>query len=191
MSEHKRKEAAKVNKKDVGEKSFTHELTLGLPSIAVNSIILFAGIFVLSLLYKAGATLLSGAGSQLAVENFFLSVGSEYIVNPVAAFFATILLFVLKNIYDIRFYLLLQDAKKSHKKGVRIIAVILYILIMVWFMILTFIWFRCGRSFWDYYYFTDSFLANFCDTILFVLCPLCYVIQAIVRYIMRKRKSTK
>lgn len=183
----KRMENKQKKQKESSRSGIRYELTLGLPSIAVNSIVFFGILFLLSLLFKAGAVQESMQVTQTGGTGFFDTFAEGYyLVNPVASIFAVLLLFVVKNIYDLRFYRLQMDAKDAGKTGVRIAAWIIYILVIIWEMILTFILFMCGRTFWETYTYESSFQGDFCGTILFVLCPLCYLIQAIVRLVYRR-----
>lgn len=172
---------------------FVYELTLGLPSIAVNTVLLMLGLYLLSLIYKLGAVADASTGAVAVAGNGFFDGYSDlyYTVHPFAGCVAVLLVFVLKNIYDIRFYRLQMDAKDAHKKGVRIFAWFLYILITIWYIVLTFLFFMCGKTFWETYGLENAFMDNFCHTILFILAPLCYPIQAMVRFVMQKVKDKK
>ena len=158
------------------------EFTVGFPAMAVNTILLYAGVFLFSLLYKAGAeraALLSSDWSgDASSETFF--------VQPGLALFGILLLFVLKNGYDYRFYRIQTQARDDHARIKRVMEWVVYVLVMVLLTALIFICFSCGENFFDTYTFESAGLGNAAYTVLYFVTPLLYVIHAIVRLVLKK-----
>lgn len=163
------------------------ELKTGAPAMIIDTVLLFVGIYLFSLVYK------------LAVSNQ-LSMGQDsvssviYYVNPILGMVGILLLFLLKNIYDVRFYRIQRWAKECHKKLERVTEWFLYVVLMLIEEVFTFANFSCGRNFFDTYTFENAMLGNVAYTILYVILPLLYPIHAIVRLIFRyvdKKKESE
>lgn len=158
------------------------EFTLGFSALAVNTVLLYAGVFLFSLLYKAGAKdaqLLSAAWAGDASSQTFF-------VQPVLALIGIFLLFALKNLYDLRFYRIQLQAKYDHAKLRRVMEWILYVLVMVLLVALIFICFSCGKNFFDTYTFESAALGNAAYSLLYFVLPLLYIIHAVIRIILNK-----
>lgn len=154
------------------------ELRFGLPAMLIDTVILFAGIYLFSLVYK------------IAVSDYF-QMGQDntssitYYVNPVWGFLGILLLFGLKNVYDIRFYHIQYRSKRLHRRLERVTEWMMYIVFMLMQEVAAFAVYSCGRNFFDTYTFADAALGNIAYTILYVILPLLYPIHAIVRVIVK------
>lgn len=158
------------------------EFMVGFPAMAVNTILLYAGVFLFSLLYKAGAksaALLSpGWSGDASSETFF--------VQPGLALFGILLLFLLKNGYDYRFYRIQMQARDDRARIRRVMEWVVYVLVMVLLVALIFICFSCGENFFDTYTFESAGLGNAAYTVLYFVTPLLYAVHAIIRLILKK-----
>lgn len=154
------------------------ELRSGLPAMLIDTVILFAGIYLFSLVYK------------IAVSDYF-QMGQDntssvtYYVNPVWGFLGILLLFGLKNIYDIHFHYIQHRSKMLHRKLERVTEWMMYIVFMLAQEVAAFAVYSCGRDFFDTYTFANAALGNVAYTILYVILPLLYPIHAIVRVIVK------
>lgn len=158
------------------------EFTLGFSAFAVNTVLLYAGVFLFSLLYKAGA----GNAQLLSVDWVGDASSQTFFVQLVPAMSGILLLFALKNLYDFRFYRIQLQARNEHAKLRRVVEWILYVLVMVLLVALIFICFSCGKNFFDTYTFESAALGNAAYTLLYLVTPLLYVLHAIVRMILKK-----
>lgn len=168
------------------KKSWQQALTTGFPAMIVDSILLFVGIYIFSLIYKAFIS----AEFSMGQDSLATMV---YYVSPVSGIFGILLLFILKNVYDVRFYRIQRAAKREHKKVLRVNEWTLYVMLMVLMEVFTFMTFSCGRDFFDTYTFENALLGNVAYTMLYIVMPLLYPIQAIVRMVFRyiDRKEEK
>ena len=115
-------------------------------------------------------------------------------MNPIFGVIGILLLFLLKNIYDVRFSRIQRWAKEHHRKLLRVCEWFLYVVLMFIQEIFTFANFSCGRNFFDTYTFENAILGNIAYTMLYIILPLLYPIQAIVRLIfdqIEKKKATE
>lgn len=158
------------------------EFTVGFSAMAVNTVLLYAGVFLFSLLYKAGAE----DADLLTAEWAGDAASKTYFVQPGIALLGIMLLFVLKNIYDHRFYLIQRQARDDHAKIKRVMEWVLYVLVTVLLVALIFICFSCGENFFDTYTFESAGLGNAAYSVLYFVTPLLYIIHAIVRMILKK-----
>lgn len=168
------------------KKGWQQALTTGFPAMIVDSILLFVGIYIFSLIYKAFIS----AEFSMGQDSLATMV---YYVSPVSGIFGILLLFILKNVYDVRFYRIQRAAKREHKKVLRVNEWTLYVMLMVLMEVFTFMTFSCGRDFFDTYTFENALLGNVAYTMLYIVMPLLYPIQAIVRMVFRyiDRKEEK
>lgn len=158
------------------------EFTLGFSALAVNTVVLYAGVFLFSLLYKAGAK-----NAQLVSVDWTGDASSQtFFVQPALALLGIFLLFALKNLYDLRFYHIQRQARDDRAKLKRAAEWILYVLVMVLLIALIFLCFSCGRNFFDTYTFESAGLGNAAYSLLYFVTPLLYVIHAVARVIWRK-----
>lgn len=160
------------------KKGWQQAFTTGFPAMILDSVLLFLGIYIFSLIYKAfiSAEFAMGQDSMATMV---------YYVSPVSGIFGVLLLFALKNVYDVRFYRIQRAAKLEHKKILRVNEWTLYVLLMVLMEVFTFMTFSCGRDFFDTYTFENALLGNVAYTMLYIIMPLLYPIQAIVRMVFR------
>lgn len=162
------------------------EFTLGAPAVMVDTILLYLGVWIFSVLYKAfvNYTIESGTDAMASVT---------YYVSPVTGLLGVVLFFILKNVYDLRFYKIQSRAKKWRQKNKRILEWVMYVLSAVLLEMLIFWCFFCGNNFFDTYTFENEVLANVTHTILLIVVPLLYPMHAIVRVIMNKyvKEDTK
>ncbi|MCM1538094.1 MAG: hypothetical protein NC254_06825 [bacterium] len=167
---------------DKKEPNIKKEFTLGFSALAVNTVVLYAGVFLFSLLYKAGAKsaqLISADGPSWSSEQTFF-------VQPALGLFGIFLLFALKNVYDLRFYHIQRQARDDRAKLRRVAEWIVYVLVMVLLVALIFLCFSCGKNFFDTYTFESAGLGNAAYSLLYFVTPLLYAIHAIVRVILKK-----
>lgn len=158
------------------------EFTLGFPAFAVNTVLLYVGVFLLSILYKAGAK-----DAQLLSSDWAGDVSSKtFFVQPVLALAGILFLFVLKNLYDLRFYRIQRHARDERAKLRRVMEWILYVLVMILFVVLIFVCFSCGENFFDTYTFESAALGNAAYSLLYFVMPLLYAVHAIIRVILKK-----
>lgn len=160
------------------KKGWQQAFTTGFPAMFLDSVLLFLGIYIFSLIYKAFIS----AEFSMGQDSMATMV---YYVSPVSGIFGVLLLFVLKNVYDVRFYRIQRAAKLEHKKILRVNEWMLYVLLMVLMEVFTFMTFSCGRDFFDTYTFENALLGNVAYTMLYIIMPLLYPIQAIVRMVFR------
>lgn len=171
-----KKETAKQESES--KKGWQQALTTGFPAMILDSVLLFLGIYIFSLIYKAFIS----AEFAMGQDSMATKV---YYVNPVWGIFGILLLFILKNVYDVRFYRIQRAAKLEHKKILRVNEWTLYVLLMVLMEVCTFMTFSCGRNFFDTYTFQNASLGNMAYTMLYFVMPVLYPIQAIVRLVFR------
>ncbi|MCM1104393.1 MAG: hypothetical protein NC409_09835 [Clostridium sp.] len=167
---------------DKREPNIKKEFTLGFSALAVNTVVLYAGVFLFSILYKAGAKsaqFISADGPAWISEQTFF-------VRPALALLGIFLLFALKNLYDVRFYHIQRQARDDHAKLKRVAEWILYVLVTVLLIALIFLCFSCGENFFDTYTFESAGLGNAAYSLLYFVIPLLYAIHAIVRVILKK-----
>ena len=158
------------------------EFTLGFSAMAVNTVLLYAGVFLFSLIYKAGAK-----DAQLLFANWAQDASSQtFFVQPALALFGIFLLFALKNLYDLRFYHIQLQARNDHAKLKRVMEWIVYVLVTVLLVALIFICFSCGQNFFDTYTFESAALGNAAYSFLYFVIPLLYPLHAAVRAVMKK-----
>lgn len=158
------------------------EFTLGFSALAVNTVLLYAGVFLFSLIYKAGAE-----DARLASADWSGDASSKtFFVQPALALLGIFLLFGLKNLYDLRFYRIQLQARNDHAKLRRAAEWILYVPVTVLFIALIFLCFSCGKNFFDTYTFESAALGNAAYSLLYFVTPLLYVLHAIVRVILQK-----
>lgn len=160
------------------EKGWVKAFRTGFPAMILDSVLLFLGTFIFSVIYKA---VISGEFSMGQDS----SASMIYYVSPVFGMLGILLLFILKNVYDVRFYRIQRAAKEEHKKLLRVNEWTLYVMLMIALEVFTFITFSCGRNFFDTYTFENAVLGNVAYTMLYIVMPLLYPIQAIVRLIFR------
>lgn len=179
------KEGTKAEVQEPG--GWQQELKTGMPGMALDSVLLFVGIYLFSLVYKLLVSDQVSMGQD--------SVSSViYYVNPIFGVIGILLLFLLKNIYDVRFFRIQRWAKEHHRKLLRVCEWFLYVVLMFIQEIFTFANFSCGRNFFDTYTFENAILGNIAYTMLYIILPLLYPIQAIVRLIfdqIEKKKATE
>ncbi len=176
QSNNRKKEAPKQEAES--KKGWQQALTTGFPAMILDSVLLFLGIYIFSLIYKAFIS----AEFSMGQDSMATMV---YYVSPVSGIFGILLLFVLKNVYDVRFYRIQRAAKLEHKKILRVNEWTLYVLLMVLMEVFTFMTFSCGKDFFDTYTFENALLGNVAYTMLYIIMPLLYLIQAIVRMVFR------
>ena len=155
------------------------ELVLGLPAMVIDTILLYLGTYIFSLLYKAFVAYELSTGEDVLSSVIFY-------VSPVTGFLGILLLFILKNIYDVRFYRIQLWAKQRHQKLRRAGEWILYVFFMIVLEFVSFICFSCGLDFFDTYTFENPSFGNMAYTMLYIIIPLLYPIQAFVRWIFKK-----
>lgn len=151
------------------------QLINGLPAMLIDTVLLYVGTYIFSLLYKTFVKYEFSTGTDIT-----------YYVSPATGFFGILLLFVLKNVYDIRFYRIQLWAKETRQKWIRVGEWIAYVFFMFFLEMISFICFSCGNNFFDTYTFENAVFGNMAYTLLYVIIPLLYPIQAIVRLIFRK-----
>lgn len=171
-----KKETAKQEPES--KKGWQQALTTGFPAMILDSVLLFLGIYIFSLVYKA----FINAEFAMGQDSMATKV---YYVNPVWGIFGILLVFVLKNVYDVRFYRIQRAAKLEHKKILRVNEWTLYVLLMVLMEVFMFMTFSCGRNFFDTYTFQNASLGDVAYTVLYFVIPVLYPIQAIVRLVFR------
>lgn len=158
------------------------EFTVGMSAMIVNSILLFAGVYVFSLLYKLGAQ-----GAQDGAQYFSdVIISQVHYVHPFAGLAGILALFLFKNWYDFRFYKIQIQARNDRARVRRVLEWILYVLVTLLLIVWIFLRFSCGKSFFDDYTFESAPLGNFAYSLLYVVTPLLYIIHAIVRAVLKK-----
>lgn len=158
------------------------QLTVGMPAMLIDTVLLFLGTYIFSLLYKAFVVYEISTGQDALSSIIFY-------VSPVTGFLGILLLFVLKNVYDARFYRIQMWAKERRRKLLRVGEWVLYVFVMAVFEVLAFICYSCGNDFFDTYTFENPVFGNLAYTMLYILIPLLYPIQALVRWIFKKVES--
>ncbi len=161
-----------------GKKSWVKAFRTGFPAMILDSVLLFLGTFIFSVIYKTFISSEFSMGQDSAAS-------MVYYVSPVSGMLGILLLFVLKNVYDVRFYRIQLAAKKEHKKLLRVNEWAVYVMLMIALEVFTFMTFSCGRNFFDTYTFESAVLGNVAYTMLYIIMPLLYPIQAIVRLVFR------
>lgn len=158
------------------------EFTLGFSAMAVNTVLLYVGVVVCSLIYKVDAK-----NARLWYADWPQDTSSRtFFVRPALALFGVFLLFALKNIYDIRFYRIQLQARNDRVRLKRVTEWVLYVLVTVLLVALIFLCFSCGESFFDTYTFENAILGNAVDSLLYFVTPFLYIIHAVVRVILKK-----
>ncbi len=174
-----KKTAAGNGKPAVEEKTgWKQEICFGLPAMLIDTVILYAGIYLFSLVYK-----ISISSSFTMGQDSTSSI--TYYVNPIWGILGVLLLFLLKNVYDVRFFRIQYRAKKLHRRLERVTEWMMYVVFMLVQEVLVFAAFSCGRDFFDTYTFENASLGNTAYTVLYVLLPLLYPVQAIVRVVFK------
>lgn len=161
------------------EFSWKQELTTGISAFIVDTILLFLGIWIFSMIYKAFVTyeLVHSADALLASVTYY--------VSPTTGILGILLLFILKNVYDIRFYRIQMWAREHKRKFLRLSEWILYVCMMIFFEVFAFLCFSCGWDFFDTYTFESPVLGNLAYTLLYIVMPLLYAIHALARMLSK------
>ncbi len=158
------------------------EFTVGISAFIVNTIVLALGVYVFSLLYKAGAR-----NAQEIAAYWPDDVSSQtFFVRPAAGAAGILLLFLLKNWYDVRFYHIQLQARNDRARARRVLEWGLYVLVMGLMTVLIFFCFSCGKDFFDDYTFESAGLGNAAYSLLYFVTPLLYVIHALIRLVLKK-----
>lgn len=158
------------------------EFTVGFSAFAVNTVLLYVGVFLFSLLYKTGAR----DAQLMSLEWSGDAASQTFFVQPAIGLLGIFLLFVLKNLYDLRFFRIQIQARNDHARFKRVLEWVLYVLVTVLLVVLIFICFSCGENFFDTYTFESAALGNAAYSVLYFVIPLLYAIHAIVRVILKK-----
>ncbi len=158
------------------------EFTVGISAMIVNTLALYLGIYLFSLLYKAGAEN-ALADPVCWTED---AIAQTYFVQPVAGIAGILLVFALKNFYDLRFFHIQRQARNERARIRRALEWVIYVLVTVLMIVLIFLCFSCGKDFFDDYTFESAGLGNVMYTILYFVVPLLYAIHAIIRVILKK-----
>lgn len=158
------------------------EFTLGFSAFAINTVLLYVSVFLLSLLYKAGAT----DAQMMSLDWSGDAASRTFFVQPALGLLGIFLLFVLKNLYDLRFFRIQIQARDDHARFKRVMEWVLYVPVTILLIALIFICFSCGENFFDTYTFESASLGNAAYSVLYFAVPLLYAIHAIVRVILKK-----
>ena len=161
------------------EFNWKQELTTGISAFIIDTILLFLGVWIFSMIYKAFVTY------ELVHSTDTLMASITYYVSPVTGILGILLLFILKNIYDIRFYRIQMWAREHKRKILRLGEWILYVCVMILFIFFAFLCFSCGWDFFDTYTFENPVISNLAYTLLYIVMPLLYTIHALARLLLK------
>lgn len=177
-SRHNKNHSSGRNRKKE-EFSWKQELTTGISAFIVDTILLFLGVWIFSMIYKAFVTY------ELVHSMDALLASITYYVSPATGILGILLLFILKNVYDIRFYRIQMWAREHKRKILRLSEWILYVCMMIFFELFAFLCFSCGWDFFDTYTFESPILGNLAYTLLYIVMPFLYAIHALARLLSK------
>lgn len=166
------------------QKGWRAECTTGLTALFIDTILLFAGAYLFGLLYKAFVAYELPTGSDAYASITFY-------VSPITGVIGILLLLLLKSIYDIRFYRIQDQARAWHEKLKRVTEWVLYVLFMLVFEIVIFVNYSCGTDFFDTYTFENGILGNVAYSLLYIVMPLIYPIEAFIRLLIRTGRDDR